>query len=89
MTYHNQKYLSWVRSQPCCMCGSRIGVRAHHIKGVGHLSGIGMKSGDQYTMPCCDDCHNRIHCDPDLWAEQWEHIVRTIGRAIEEGILKL
>ena len=85
MTYRNPKYLAFVRSLPCAMCGSMIDVQAHHIKSIGNLSGVGLKANDQYTMSLCVDCHCRMHTTPELWPDQWEYVARALGRAVEEG----
>ena len=85
MTYRNPKYLSWVRSQPCCMCGSMYEVQAHHIKGTGNMSGCSLRANDQYTMSLCVDCHCKMHSKPELWPDQWEFISRTLGKAVEQG----
>ena len=88
MNYHrikpwkSPKYLQWIREQPCYKCGKES--EPHHIIGVGSMSGMGIKAPDWAVMPLCHQCHAEIHATPDLWDEQWEMIVRTIGRAISE-----
>ena len=63
-TKRDPKYLAWIRTLPCCVCGSRSGgnVVAHHesILGRGH----GIKASDYETLPMCDGspgCHPIRH----------------------------
>lgn len=86
--WESRKYLDWVKAQPCCICDAPAD-DPHHIKGIGHMSGAGLKAPDWATMPLCRNHHNAMHADWMLWPEQWEHIARTMGRAIEEGIFCL
>jgi hypothetical protein len=51
------------------------------------MSGIGMKAPDWATMPLCAKHHNELHATPELWPEQWEMVVRTLGKAIDDGVL--
>ena len=84
--WRNKKYLKWVKTLPCYICLGQGG-EAHHIKGVGHLSGVGLTAPDQYTIPTCRECHNRWHLDSSIWLDQWEAIARTLAKAIDEEIL--
>ena len=86
--FKSEKYLKWVRSQPCCVCGKPAD-HAHHIIGVGGMSGMGLKAQDWATVPVCAEHHRLIHLFPDMQGDQWEWIARTLGRAIEEGIIKI
>ncbi|MGJ8524123.1 hypothetical protein R84981_002841 [Carnimonas sp. R-84981] len=86
MSKKNPKYLRWVRTQPCCMCGAPAD-HAHHIISRGNVSGMGMKPADVLTVPVCAPHHNEIHRDPDLWDDQYMWLVQTINRAAQEGIL--
>jgi hypothetical protein len=87
--WRSPNYLKWVRTQPCCFphddCSGPIQV--HHSKGVGNLSGVGLKAPDWATMPLCAKHHNELHATPELWPEQWEMVVRTLGKAIDDGVL--
>lgn len=86
--FRSPKYLAWVKQQPCVMCGEPSD-DAHHIKGVGHLSGVGMKAPDTFTMPVCRPHHDEIHRTPELWANQWEWVARTLARAVSENVLRV
>lgn len=79
-------YLAWVKTLPCCLTGAPSD-DAHHIIGIGHLGGMGNKAPDWAVMPVTRIAHNEMHDCPELWPDQWEYIARTIGRAIEEGVL--
>lgn len=88
--YRNQAYINWVKTLPCSIhycrlepCGD-----AHHLKGVGNMSGGGLTAPDWTAMPLCREHHNQMHNRAEWWLDQWEHIARTLGRAIDLGILK-
>ncbi len=95
MQYHritpwkSQKYLAWIREQPCYQCGAQA--EPHHIIGRGSMSGMGMKAPDYTAVPLCHQCHMAMHNsnDSDMLDMQWEMIVRTIGVAIRERILEV
>ena len=87
--WRSKKYLDWIREQQCAYCiNQTTKTEAHHIKGVGCMSGTGQKAPDYATMPLCNSCHREMHGNPEIQGEQWEMIVRTLGKAIDEGILK-
>lgn len=84
--WRNRNYLDWVKEQPCVLCGAPAD-DPHHLKGIGHMSGAGLTAPDWAVIPVCRGCHNRFHDEPALWGTQWEYIARTLGRAIEDGVL--
>jgi len=84
--YRNRKYLDWVKTQSCVMC-SRPADDPHHLIGVGHMSGMGMKAPDSMVMPMCRQHHDWIHQTPSEWENQWEWIARTLDKALREGVL--
>lgn len=86
--YRNQAYLDWVKGLPSAFSRIEPAGDAHHIIGVGGLSGMGLTAPDWAAMPLTRDEHNLMHRDLAMWPEQWEYIARTLGRAIEEGKLK-
>jgi hypothetical protein len=49
----NPRYLAWIRTQPCCICGSRKGIEASHTG----PHGIGQKSPDTSAIPLCAKHH--------------------------------
>ena len=49
----NPRYLAWIRTQPCCVCGSKKGIEASHTGP--HC--IGQKSPDCSAIPLCARHH--------------------------------
>jgi hypothetical protein len=84
----SRKYLNWVKSLDCCLCGAPAD-DPHHLIGVGNMGGMGMKAPDITAIPVCRGCHNSIHAKPELWPDQWEYIVRTLAMAFKDGIIKV
>ena len=83
----SQKYLKWVRQQPCSYTLSPGPNDAHHIIGIGHFGGMGLKAPDILSMPLCRAKHREMHENPDLWPDQWEFVVRTLLKAFKEGVI--
>ena len=87
--WRSKKYLAWVKTLPCGYCGKPAD-HAHHLIARGNMGGMGTKAGDQFTIPVCAKCHSDIH--QGTWTTmvdlQWELICRTLGKAIDDGILK-
>jgi hypothetical protein len=54
----NPRYLAWIRTQPCCVCGSRKAIEASHTG----PHGIGQKSPDTSAIPLCAK-HHRTAAD--------------------------
>lgn len=77
--YRSAAYLAYVRSHPCCACGSPPISEAHHfMQGSG---GMGVKADDTYTAPLCRTCHNDWHTqaffacfDDRLTGEGWRSV---------------
>ena len=69
------------------MCDAPPPSEPHHIRGVGHFGGMGLKAPDVLTIPLCRKCHRSIHNFPGLWPDQWEMIVRTLLDAFECGVI--
>ena len=82
-SFRSKKYLAFVRTLPCSICGTDQDVVAHHLIGVGGMGGMGTKAPDNYTLPLCVQDHFKIHQEPELWQHQWEWIARTQARCIE------
>ena len=85
----NKRYLEYVRKLSCLMCGSVYGSDPHHIKGIGHFSGVGQKASDYLTMPLCRNCHEQMHRDPTLWPLQLVFVLQTMVDALKAEKLKL
>jgi hypothetical protein len=59
----NPRYLAWIRTQPCCVCGSKKAIEASHTG----PHGLGQKSPDTSAIPLCathhrtgDDSYHRL-----------------------------
>jgi len=95
--WENKDYIKWVCTQDCVVCGEpgyrNNQIVPHHIKGIGHLSGAGLKAGDNWAMPmhkfCHDGWHGDCHINQDILENQWEWVARTLAKAVEEGVLKI
>jgi len=60
LTYTNEKYLNFVRSKPCLICGK--GAQAHHESGANVGSGaMGKRVSDLLAIPLCVECHYSRH----------------------------
>lgn len=86
--FRSRRYLDWVKAQDCVMCGAPAD-DPHHIKGVGHMSGAGMTAPDSMAMPVCRPCHDEILRTPELWAQQWEWVAKTLDKALSDGALEV
>lgn len=49
------KHRRWIANLPCVVC-NRHDVQAAHIR-IGNNAGMGLKSGDDCTIPLCCECH--------------------------------
>jgi hypothetical protein len=49
----NPKYLAWIRTLPCLVCGARRGIEASHTG----PHGLGQKSPDTSAIPLCTKHH--------------------------------
>lgn len=85
-TWRCKAYLDWVKRQACVITGAPAD-DAHHVIGVGHLGGMGTKAPDWATMPMTRCAHGDMHSKPEFWPDQWEYIARTLGKAIDDGVL--
>lgn len=92
-TWRSDKYLEWVKSQPSCISGLPAD-DFHHIKG--HGMGGSVKAPDWATIPLTREEHSWFHSPAGgciTWEKthgnQLDHVARTLGRALEEGILSI
>lgn len=87
--YRNKKYLKWIDSLECCLCGKPADTH-HHIIGIGD-GGMGTKACDLLAMPVCsgiDGCHEKFHrqdIHKSLKNSQWRYVSKTLQKAIKEG----
>ena len=87
--FASPKYLNWIRELPCVVCGlhghDNDQIVPHHIKGIGHHSGAGLKAGDHLAMPMHATCHAAWHQNPDYGAQMgW--VMQTATKALVEII---
>ncbi|PHZ28055.1 hypothetical protein CS533_07300 [Yersinia bercovieri] len=66
--WESRKWLTWVKSQQCCGCGSSAD-DPHHIIGHGQ-GGMATKAHDLFTIPLCRLCHDALHADMHTWESE-------------------
>lgn len=52
-TARSWRYLAWIRTLPCAVCGAQPSEAAH----TGSDGGISMKASDYSAIPLCSHCH--------------------------------
>jgi len=63
---HDEAYLDYIRSLPCCICGDNTTVEAAHLR-VGSINngkretGTGEKPSDKWALPLCGKHHREQH----------------------------
>jgi hypothetical protein len=60
----DEKYLAWIREQPCCLCGRPAEAAHLRVGSINHGKGIGafgMKSSDKWALPLCRLHHIEQH----------------------------
>jgi len=62
-SFRSEDYLSYIRTFPCCKCGSVFEVEAHHVSGILAQMGIdpgglSSKAPDSHAVPLCRVCHD-------------------------------
>jgi len=83
--YRNAKHLAWIRSKPCCHCGTNLDVVAHHIAGVRlGIRGTGSKPSDGICIPLCTRCHADVHSAGGAdRIDQLFYFTRMMGNAFD------
>ena len=66
------KHLAFVRTFPCCVCGTDDTIQAHHLTHVKGNGGMSLKNDDKYTVSLCSLDHNLLHWmgERSYWAER-------------------
>jgi len=59
--YRSKKHLAWIRTKPCCYCGTNLEVVTHHLISCGLGGSMGSKNADSLTIPLCVKCHAIVH----------------------------
>jgi len=72
----SKKHLKFIASLPCLIC-RRTDVQAAHIR-HGNGAGMGLKSGDDCTVPLCIACHANQHENGE---EMWWGVRGGIDKA--------
>lgn len=57
--WRSPKYLRFIRSLPCCVCGG-LETEAAHQRIFGS-AGTGIKPPDSMAIPLCHNCHTMEH----------------------------
>jgi hypothetical protein len=52
-TARSWRYLAWIRTLPCAVCGAQPSEAAH----TGSDGGMSMKASDYSAIPLCPNCH--------------------------------
>jgi hypothetical protein len=71
---HDEQYLAWLRSQPCCICGADGSDAAHlrmgSVNDGKRSTGMGEKSSDKWAVPLCRRHHDMQHAmaEREFWA---------------------
>ena len=66
------KHLAFVRTFPCCVCGTDDTIQAHHLTHVKGNGGMSLNNDDKYTVSLCSLDHNLLHWmgERSYWAER-------------------
>ena len=80
-TERNRKYLDWICTLPCTVCGGRA--EPHHEGEEGN-GGMGMKCSDYDTVPLCRDHHQYRHLVGrksfwDFWEREPKFIIKILN----------
>lgn len=77
--HRNRKLLDYAHYAPCMLrLGAPCGIHASvpcHSDLLEHGRGVGCKSGDQYAVPGCPNCHSvftRERLGRDGYREKWQ-----------------
>jgi len=76
-------HLAMVRKLPCCVCGVRPRIVAHHLLRTGE-HGMGRKSSDKWAVSLCATCHAALHHNGDEEAFLMSHGID--GRALASAL---
>ena len=68
MRVKDKRHLALVRQQPCLICETTP-CDAHHLRTDMDTKGMGLKPGDDHTVPLCRKHHMDLHKygDEKLW----------------------
>lgn len=81
----DERYLDYIRSLPCIVCGRRGATQAHHLKDP-KLCGMAQKAPDWATIPLCADvdggCHHALAHGQG--PEALQYALRWIGMDLKD-----
>ena len=88
--WRSETYLAWVKQQPSVISGIEPAGDSHHVKG--HGMGGSVKAPDWASIPLTREEHSVLHAYgwqswEGIHGNQLEHVARTLGKAIQEGII--
>lgn len=85
-----QKWLQFVKSQPCMCCGQQAD-DPHHI--IGYGGKMGSKTHDLFVFPLCRIHHDELHRDiaefEQKYGTQLELLIKFLDRALGLGALEI
>lgn len=92
----SKRYLDWVRSRPCCICGGTQDIHAHHHGRREGGGGMGIKTCDLHTVPLCQTCHGQWHQQGAIRARSrdatmallWREVAIQLRAAAIAGLLE-
>jgi hypothetical protein len=78
--------LAAARKGGCCICGNPA-ADAHHLRIAGHSRGLGIKNGDDWTIPLCRQHHDELHIwgDEKLFLDMHGIDGVTLARSLSKG----
>jgi|SRR3972149_948686 len=88
----DEKYLAWVREQPCWICAAPPPSEPDHQDS----SGVGTKGPDKFALPSCRRCHDLRQgrswsrlplgiTEAEAWRRVAEHVIRYYRWYYQEG----
>lgn len=83
-TNRDQKYMAWIRSQPCLISGCDFDNVAHHVHLPGE-GGISLKPSDYYTVPLRAEIHVLLHQTGEMvfWSQHGIEPTTELIRLLE------
>jgi hypothetical protein len=86
-TVRDKKYISWLKTLPCLLCGKESEPHHVNVKGFG---GKGIKTADQRSIPVCHEHHMEIHNNGrDSFATKYnldyENIIQRLRKVYNES----
>lgn len=58
MRHRNKEHLKYIATLPCMICGNSS--QAHHLLRA-EARGMGLKTGDNWSVPLCYNHHSSLH----------------------------